>query len=233
MQRGCSLCPQAGGGNLKIANWAWLITLVFHIRAVIDLDTEHGPRDVPPDYEDVIFPRFPKDARPEAAMPNTDIKTQWSKTVKKQEFVDKYNVPAGKTIAIMSARANAPKWPILPTNLEKKFVSILSKAKSDSLNREYALAYRGRNPLAERARSKTRGVRGSGRGGLSRRQTRSVSRKVVKGLIGSSPTPGETSIPRRMPYVEVPSTRTGSRRMTSVPSDTDENEGKFITLEFK
>lgn len=141
---GCSLTPSSGRHKLKTRpGWAWYISLVFHIQALVDLATSHGPRYLPPNYAGVRWPAFPVQEILERSPPSeTILREEWNKDPdSKRTTTYTYFLPVKNLPQIEQYKAKTPMWPRLPVDAEEKVTAILKMAQEGTLERPWAVPY--------------------------------------------------------------------------------------------
>ncbi|KAK7681436.1 hypothetical protein QCA50_015528 [Cerrena zonata] len=210
---GCSLIPRKGTNAydepINLRNppyWPWYISLVYHVKNVLELDTNSGPQLLPPDYADVEFPAFPADKAKKVTKRLTTLKVGEMKAEKLSLNVDNYYaLPFSLYSKIEKRREEAPKWPILPDNAEALYQKVIRKAAGGRLARPWANR-EGDAPMRGRSRSRAATItKAPQQQPKSRRPSRARSRQAPS--IETASTMTNTSMP--------PSTSTSTRQTRS------------------
>lgn len=217
--QGCSLCPQVGDVQLT-GPWCWWLTLIHHVCALLELESQEGPIYVLPNYRHVEFPPFEKDVVKFVRQPPKGDRygAMWKQVQKEAKTWTFYAYPHEKLITRTGARPERDFWPHFANQREtiKRAVGIIERGRAGLLPRPWALGCED---------------------GFStvRRVTKSSDKKVQ----APSKDSAATSKSRKPRKAGKPATATATKQKTSakakgkkrehnspVPSRTEDDEGK-------
>ena len=129
----------------------WWIGYIHHVSAILDLDTEHGPISVLPDYTDVNFIELPDFALRAINQARTTadpkaISTRWTQLqelTKNNKLWTFYGIPHAKLIALENMRPAAALWPRLGVRgaVLRRGIRNLEEGKAGVLTRLFASNY--------------------------------------------------------------------------------------------